>query len=121
MHIIIGGAHQGKLAYAEKELNIPYELFCDLRTETPSENDTCYCHVEAFVLRCVENNSDPAELLRYLDDDSVVISDDISGGIVPMDPTHRAWREATGRLLNELCRRADRVTRIFCGLPLELK
>ena len=121
MHIIIGGAYQGKLSYAEEQLKIPAEHFCDLRTEEPSHSKNCYQHIEAYVLRCTENNTDPSDFLRYIDEDSVLICDDISCGIVPMDPIHRAWREATGRLMNRLSQRADRVTRIFCGMPLELK
>ena len=50
-----------------------------------------------------------------------VIFDDISCGIVPLDDKERAWREASGRLLSFLAKRADTVTRIFCGLPLEVK
>ena len=50
-----------------------------------------------------------------------VIFDDISCGIVPLEPFERQWREASGRLLSALARQADTVTRIFCGLPLELK
>lgn len=119
MHIIIGGAYQGKLSYAQEKLNIRH--FCDLRTEEPSREESCYQHIEAYVLRCTENNTDPNEFLQYVNEESVLICDDISCGIVPMDPVHRAWREATGRLMNQLSQRADRVTRIFCGMPLELK
>ena len=50
-----------------------------------------------------------------------LITDDISCGIVPLDDKERAWREASGRLLSFLAKRADTVTRVFCGLPLEVK
>ena len=53
--------------------------------------------------------------------DSVVICEDIFCGVVPVDPEMRAWREATGRMMNELCRHADRVVRLFCGIPQVLK
>ena len=33
----------------------------------------------------------------------------------------RTWREASGRLLSSLAAQADTGTRIFCGLPLEVK
>ena len=52
---------------------------------------------------------------------SVLICDDISCGVVPLEAETRAWREACGRMLNALSRRADTVTRIFCGLPQRLK
>ena len=37
------------------------------------------------------------------------------------DAETREWREAVGRMNAALAAQADTVTRIFCGLPLELK
>ena len=45
----------------------------------------------------------------------------LGGGIVPMDGGERAWRERHGTLMQELARRADHVTRVFCGLTEVLK
>jgi len=121
MKVIIGGAYQGKLEYAVNNFGILPEEVCDLRTEKPDPHKTCFYHMEAYVLRCLQNHQDPAEIIKLIPDNAVVISDDISCGIVPMDPMHRACREAAGRLMNTLCTQADSVTRIFCGLPLVLK
>ena len=41
--------------------------------------------------------------------------------LVPIDPGERAAREAAGRLSCLLAQRAERVVRVFCGLPMELK
>lgn len=41
--------------------------------------------------------------------------------MVPADPGERAAREAAGRLACLLARRAERVVRVFCGLPQVLK
>ena len=62
-------------------------------------------------------------LLQQRDDwkDSVLICDDISCGVVPLDAETRAWREACGRMLSALSMEAETVTRIFCGLPQRLK
>ena len=38
-----------------------------------------------------------------------------------MDAEARDWREAVGRMNAMLASKAERVTRLFCGLPLELK
>ena len=51
----------------------------------------------------------------------VVISTEVGGGVVPTDPAERAAREAAGRLNCLLAKRADRVIRVFCGLPMVLK
>ena len=63
-----------------------------------------------------------ADELRTLDlSDKILLCEDISCGVVPIDPEQRAWREAVGRMNAMLAARAERVTRIFCGLPMELK
>ena len=41
--------------------------------------------------------------------------------MVPVGREERAAREAAGRLSVLLARRAERVVRVFCGLPMELK
>ena len=50
-----------------------------------------------------------------------MICDELGCGVVPMDDEDRAWRERTGRLLCDLAAKADRVDRVFCGIPMRLK
>lgn len=57
------------------------------------------------------------ELSRH----EVVIATEVGGGVVPADAGERAAREAAGRLSCLLARRAERVVRVFCGLPVVLK
>ena len=57
------------------------------------------------------------ELSRY----EVVIATEVGGGVVPVDAGERAGREAAGRLGCLLAQRAERVVRVFCGLPMVLK
>ena len=51
----------------------------------------------------------------------VVIMCEVGGGITPLDPEDRAWRDRVGRCAQELARRADRVCRLVCGIPICLK
>ena len=51
----------------------------------------------------------------------VVILTEEGGGLVPVEADRRAAREAAGRLSCLLAARAERVVRVFCGLPLVLK
>ena len=70
----------------------------------------------------VTSRNSAADELRALDlSDKILLCEDISCGVVPIDPEQRAWREAVGRMNAMLAARAERVTRIFCGLPMELK
>ena len=121
MILITGGAYQGKLDYAIKEYQLDKEDICDLSAED-LQKKRCFIHVEQFVMNCMRAGKNAAEELQpYLDEQTVLICDDISCGVVPMDKEVRAWREATGRAINTLAAQADRVVRIFCGLPMVLR
>lgn len=54
-------------------------------------------------------------------DYDIVISTEVGGGVVPIDPAERAAREAAGRLACLLAARADCVVQLFCGIPTVLK
>ena len=70
----------------------------------------------------MRTGKEPAEELKALDlSEKILICEDISCGVVPMDAEAREWREAVGRMNAMLASKAERVTRLFCGLPLELK
>lgn len=122
MELIIGGAYQGKTDYARRVYGV---TDAQIFTCTGPELDLrarCVRHLERFALACVRAGKEPAQELAALDlTDKILICDDISCGIVPLDQTERAWREATGRMTTQLAGQAQHVTRIFCGLPLELK
>lgn len=83
---------------------------------------------EAFAqrgVRDVEKLAAEAPDLAALADDlarrDIVIATEVGGGVVPVDAGERAAREAAGRLSVLLAQRAERVVRVFCGLPMELK
>ena len=125
MELIIGGAFQGKTAFAKENFNITDEeiFVCD-KDSAPEFNKKCITHIEKFSFWCVEHGIEPSEyFFEHLNDinDKIIISDDISCGVVPVDKTERAWREANGRLLIKLSKESEHVTRIFCGLSQRLK
>ena len=116
MVLIIGGAFQGKLDYALKAYGLTESEVCDLAEGDPLPGYRCYRHLEALSRR-----EDEAERFLPLLENAVVIARQVNGGIVPMDGAERAWRERYGLLLQTLAKRADRVTRIFCGISEDLK
>ena len=124
MVLIFGGAYQGKLDYAKRELGVTEVFTCREDSTAPDLSRGCLEHLERFSLACVRAGLEPQkELERLLAQypDTVLICDDVSCGVVPMEPELRAWREATGRMVNSLAARADKVVRLFCGLPQVLK
>ena len=63
----------------------------------------------------------PGDLVEALMGKDAVACVEVGSGIVPLDRSERVWRERAGRLINELAGKADRVVRMVCGIPVELK
>ena len=125
MHLIIGGAFQGKTDWAKAQFSLEGGQIFECSEEADAcLSAPCVTHLERFALYCLRQGLEPAEVLEQRAEawkNSVLICDDISCGVVPLEAETRAWREACGRMLKALSRRADTVTRIFCGLPQRLK
>ena len=51
----------------------------------------------------------------------VVIATETGCGVVPIDAAEREAREAAGRLSILLAKRAQKVIRVWCGLPESLR
>lgn len=119
MHLIIGGAYQGKLDYAKNTFGIEEADICICTAnEEPDFTKRCLVHYEEYIRYCLCTKKTVAPPLR---EDAVILAEDIFCGLVPMEEETRAWREETGRALTALAFRAETVTRVFCGLPLQLK
>lgn len=122
MVLIIGGAYQGKTEYAKKTYSLQDADIFTCENMDIDPNARVIRHLERFALACVRAGKEPAEVLNAIDlSDKILICEDISCGVVPMDAVEREWREAVGRMNAMLAAKAERVTRLFCGLPLELK
>ena len=119
MELIIGGAYQGKLTYAREKYGLKDEDIYTCGEDGELDlSARCIRRLEEYVWGCMKKGAEPSLDFR---EDAVLISRDVSAGVVPMDPEQRAWREAVGRYLSALASRADTVTRVFCGLPQRLK
>ncbi len=126
MHLIIGGAFQGKTAYAAARWKL-HET--DIFTCPPDTADIdfslrCINKLENFALACVRRGVDPVAAMLALKpswENAVLICADISSGVVPTEPVYRAWREANGKLTQMLASHASQVVRVFAGLPERLK
>lgn len=125
MILIFGGAYQGKKEYALKNCGIEED---DIRVLSEEDRElpdgAVYAELQEFTYGFAKRG-EPAdryirEHLQYLRD-KIIISDDISSGIVPMDPLLREWREMHGRCLNILAAEAEQVVRVFCGIGSRIK
>jgi len=116
MTLIVGGAGQGKLAYAlEKtgleESQVSYDPACPAPVVAGLEEWLRGCPAGMPVL----------EKLLEARPDVVILCREVGSGVVPMDREERAWRERVGRVCCDLAARADCVLRLYCGLPTVLK
>ena len=112
MILIIGGAGQGKLDYVLQKTGYgPAQV---ARTPEEARTRPVFAGLEDWP------ELDEAALLEA-NPDVILICDEVGCGVVPVEPAQRARREAVGRLRCRLAERAERVERIFCGLPMVLK
>jgi len=126
MIFIIGGSYQGKREYAFEKFGLTADdvFVCTEDTLQVDLSKRVIANIERFALGCVRRGEEPKDYWEtHLDalENSILISDDVSCGVVPIDATIRAWREATGRANNYLAREADQVIRVFCGLGQVIK
>ena len=123
MILVFGGAYQGKLDYVKANYNIDTVCDCSEGAEPDFSKDIIY-GLEGFVLKCAKEGREAADLFRVNIDkwhDKIIISTDVSQGIVPMDATLRAFREMNGRMMLYLAREANEVIRVFCGIGKKVK
>lgn len=125
MVLIFGGAYQGKMAYA-KEAFGPNLTVSQCR-EDAAEADWNGDILNAYHLLALAQLREGIDPCAYLEShftelkDKIILCDDISCGVVPMDAQMRQWREAVGRCMGLLSRKADSVIRVFCGIGMKLK
>ena len=81
-------------------------------------------HLHTFIKTSMQRGENPKEsILDFITKypDCILISDEIGNGIVPMDAFEREYREQTGRILIELAKEAEEVTRVICGIGQKIK
>ena len=120
--LIVGGACQGKRAYAKKAFGLNEREILPWNEER--EETSCIADLHLRVRACLEKGLTQQEVLEKLlpfCQGKIVLCDDIFCGVVPLDALERQWREVTGRLLCRLAQEADSIIRMQCGLPQAIK
>jgi len=125
MEVIIGGAYQGKREYVKsicKETN----TWCDCKTTSKEDilkADIIY-NYHIYVKNALKDGSYDEDFIDKIIENNknlILISDEIGCGIVPMDEFDRNYREVYGKDMQIACKKADKVTRIFAGIPQIIK
>lgn len=130
MILIIGGAYQGKLAYAKEHLGLNEEDIYRIGTLASIEDGLkslsypVLYGMEHWIHAMAVDGEDG---LNYIKDrqelfqDKIIICEDNSCGVVPINETERAYREMAGQILTYWSQNADCVIRVFCGIGTVLK
>ena len=132
--LIVGGAGQGKLDLAKRLVgeisdkdiySFEYEKCengCDIEGKKGNVQALVpggykiYRNVERLV-RGTDMSAE--EIAGLFPEGAVIICEDITCGIVPVDATDRKWREDAGRLMQALAA-SRRVFRVICGIEEEI-
>ncbi len=148
MHFVVGGAFNGKAKWVKQRYGQMCGHFDWRSAYSPSFEKTQFEEAAAFapctVLEGIEyyikaklaqcGSADRARALfnSQLDEwlnweqavegrTLVVIGNDLSKGIVPIERADRMWRDVTGWCYQDLAKRAERVDLIWYGIANPLK
>ena len=119
MILIFGGVHQGKLDYAKERFGLDEIYNCQ---DTAMPVGKIIYNFDQWVLALVRANTEvPIQKFIDANSNSIVICNDVSGGVVPIEEDLRKWREETGRAMAKLAQHSKEVIRLFCGIATHLK
>jgi len=124
MILVIGGAYQGKLVYVTENYPDKKVFHCDIDNPEMDFSADIINSIHLMVMAQIRAGIDT---LSYLHEKlpqikgKIIICDDISCGVVPIDQETRQWRETVGRSLALISKNADEVIRVFCGIGSFIK
>ena len=125
MVLVFGGAYNGKVDFVKAKFNIKDEEIFKVKDELEIDfSKKVIKDFHKFTYNMCLHNNDIKEYLEKnisLFEDKIIISDDISEGIVPLKKEDRIWRETNGKALQYLSLNAKSIYRVFCGIPMVIK
>lgn len=125
MKMVIGGANQGQLEWAKEQYKI--EKWLDGTSCALDEIDNCdgIYDFHQYIFRVLKEDKEGAGTLakRIISNNpgTVIVSDEIGYGLVPVDNFDRMYREKTGRICTELAAFSEEVTRVVMGIGVRIK
>lgn len=124
MILIFGGAYNGKLQFAKEKYKLKDNEIFFCKDEELNLDNKAICGLHIFIKNCILKGIDSLEVLEKnidLLEDKIIICDEIGSGIVPMEKLDRQYREACGRGLQFLTKKASNISRVFFGIEEVLK
>lgn len=126
MYLITGGAYQGKADYTVSTFRIDERNIADGKTVVIEEINKFLCikNFHILVKRMMKAGKTSEEMkiiVDSLDENTIIITDEIGNGIVPINRFERNWREQTGRLCCYIASISRKVIRLSGGIPIIIK
>lgn len=130
MHIVFGGAFNGKRHYVKDQLKDQEVVWLEGRL--PEQQETRRVIVIAGLEHWVKQQLEQGYSEQQLMDQAKTIIDwkqgqqtwvltDLNRGIVPIEPIEREMRDVLGRLYQFLFAEAESIIRIWYGIPQKIK
>lgn len=126
MIFVFGGSFQGKTDFVKKTFSLSDEdIFVPEDGMTDFDTDRkAIIHIERFILSRIEASlpvfdwfDEHMEMFR----DRIVVCDDISCGVVPIEKTLRLYRDNVGKQMQIFSRESESVYRVYAGIGEKLK
>lgn len=126
MILIIGGYAQGRLAYTMKNYNLKIDDVLNLKEEEFScwNGQKIIYNIESLVTKFLGEEKNPCkeiEIILPKLKDTIVITQEVGCGLVPVTSEQRLWREEVGRFNIYLAEVSKEVIRVCCGLGMKIK
>ncbi|MDN7244788.1 bifunctional adenosylcobinamide kinase/adenosylcobinamide-phosphate guanylyltransferase [Planococcus shenhongbingii] len=129
MHIVFGGAFNGKRQYVKELLKNREYVWLERELPDQAAPFRVVAGIEEWVKAQLENGIDEKAIMDLIVqsislqpiNQQIWILTDMNRGIVPVDPLERELRDVIGRLYQQLFKKADLITRIWYGIPQTIK
>ena len=142
MKLIIGGAFQGKKAFAERLRTAqaeagsagPAALAEAAAVSAAADGAVCefdeifrvpvLYHFHDYIRRCLEEERDFSNLTEELMERNpqiILVTNELGYGVVPIDKFDRRYRESHGRICCKIAAAAEQVWRVYCGIGDRIK
>lgn len=125
MKLVIGGAFQGKQAFAQQKFQMQNgwaDGSCCTKDELFAAPGVFQFH--EYIRRMTAAGQDTqnfAEELIRENPDLIIVTNELGYGVVPVAALDRAYRENTGRICTKLAAYSSEVYRVVCGIGQVIK
>lgn len=124
MEMIIGGAFQGKGAYAKEHFRELAWVSAGNLDEEGLLAAEGILDFQEYIKKALKEGQDVSGLGERLAQGNphvVLTCQEVGYGVVPVDAFDRKYREAVGRICTRLAAYSSRVTRVVCGIGTVIK